>query len=92
MLGSFLLTEGVFELLLAFRLRPLRNWTWVLGDGIITLLLGGIIWFTCHHGITALCQDHVRLRAFGNNIWFNALTAIATAYYGIIIPAKVKAY
>ena len=27
---------------------------------------------------------------FGNNVWFNALTAIATAYYGIVIPAKVK--
>ena len=43
--GSFLLTEGVFELILAFRLRPQQNWTWVLSDGIITLLLGGIIWF-----------------------------------------------
>ena len=45
LLGSFLLTEGVFELILAFRLRPQQNWTWVLGDGIITLVLGGIIWF-----------------------------------------------
>lgn len=45
LLGSFLLTEGVFELILAFRLRPQQNWTWVLSDGIITLLLGGIIWF-----------------------------------------------
>ncbi|BAZ25900.1 hypothetical protein NIES4073_68060 [Kalymmatonema gypsitolerans NIES-4073] len=27
---------------------------------------------------------------FGNNVWFNALTAIAVAYYGIIIPAKLK--
>lgn len=45
LLGSFLLTEGVFELILAFRLRPQQNWAWVLGDGIITLLLGGIIWF-----------------------------------------------
>lgn len=45
LLGSFLLTEGVFELILAFRLRPQQNWTWVLGDGIITLLLGGIVWF-----------------------------------------------
>jgi len=45
LLGSFLLTEGVFELILAFRLRPQQNWTWVLGDGIITLLLGGMIWF-----------------------------------------------
>lgn len=45
LLGSFLLTEAVFELILAFRLRPQQNWNWVLGDGIITLLLGGIIWF-----------------------------------------------
>ena len=45
LLGSFLLTEGVFELILAFRLRPQQNWAWVLGDGIITLLLGGMIWF-----------------------------------------------
>jgi Domain of unknown function (DUF4383) len=27
---------------------------------------------------------------FGHNVWFNALTALATVYYGIIIPAKVK--
>lgn len=26
---------------------------------------------------------------FGNNVWFNALTAFAVAYYGTIIPAKV---
>ncbi len=26
---------------------------------------------------------------FGNNVWFNALTAIAAGYYGIIIPAKI---
>ncbi len=45
LLGSFLLTEGIFELILAFRLRPQQNWTWVLGDGIITLLLGAMIWF-----------------------------------------------
>lgn len=45
LLGSFLLTEGVFELILAFRLRPQRNWTWVLGDAILTLALGAFIWF-----------------------------------------------
>jgi uncharacterized membrane protein HdeD (DUF308 family) len=45
LLGSFLLTEGVFELILAFRLRPQPNWTWALGNAITTLLLGGIIWF-----------------------------------------------
>ncbi len=45
LLGSFLLTEGVFNLILAFRLHGQQNWTWVLVDGIITLLLGGMIWF-----------------------------------------------
>ncbi|MBL1173502.1 HdeD family acid-resistance protein [Pantanalinema sp. GBBB05] len=45
LLGSFLFTEGVFELILAFRLRPQANWSWVLFNGIITLVLGGMIWF-----------------------------------------------
>lgn len=45
LLGSFLLTEGTFELILAFRLRPQQNWTWLLANGITTLILGGMIWF-----------------------------------------------
>ncbi len=45
LLGTFLLTEGVFNLILAFRLRPQQNWSWVLVDGIITLILGAMIWF-----------------------------------------------
>jgi uncharacterized membrane protein HdeD (DUF308 family) len=45
LLGSFLLTEGVFELILAFRLRPQPNWTWALTNGIVTILLGAMIWF-----------------------------------------------
>jgi uncharacterized membrane protein HdeD (DUF308 family) len=45
LLGSFLLTEGVFESILAFRIRPQQNWTWVLVDGIVTLVLGAMIWF-----------------------------------------------
>lgn len=45
LLGSFLLTEGVFELILAFRLRPQANWIWTLVNGIVTLALGAMIWF-----------------------------------------------
>ncbi len=44
-LGVFLLTEGVFETILAFRMRPAANWGWSLANGITTLLLGGLIWF-----------------------------------------------
>jgi uncharacterized membrane protein HdeD (DUF308 family) len=45
LIGSFLLTEGAFEAILALRLRPQPRWTWVLFDGIITLVLGGFVWF-----------------------------------------------
>jgi len=45
LLGTFLLTEGTFELILAFQLRPQANWTWILSNGIITLVLGAMIWF-----------------------------------------------
>nr|WP_290225145.1 DUF308 domain-containing protein [Trichocoleus desertorum] len=45
LLGSFLLAEGSFELILAFRLRPQQNWTWALTNGIVTLLLGAMIFF-----------------------------------------------
>lgn len=44
LLGSFLLVEGIFEIILAFQLRPVMNWIWVLIDGMITLVLGGIVW------------------------------------------------
>jgi uncharacterized membrane protein HdeD (DUF308 family) len=43
-LASFLLVYGVFALVLAFRMRPHQGWGWVLFDGIITILLGILIW------------------------------------------------
>jgi len=45
LIGSFFLTEGTFESILAFRLRPQKNWAWVLLNGIVTILLGALIWF-----------------------------------------------
>jgi uncharacterized membrane protein HdeD (DUF308 family) len=42
-LGIFLFTEGIFEIILAFQLRPMPNWLWVLSNGIITVILGGMI-------------------------------------------------
>lgn len=45
LLGSFFLTEGVFELVLAFRIRPQKNWVWVFANGIVTIVLGLIVWF-----------------------------------------------
>lgn len=44
LLGVFLISEGVVELILAVQLRSLANWGWLLLNAIVTLLLGVIIW------------------------------------------------
>jgi uncharacterized membrane protein HdeD (DUF308 family) len=36
--------EGITAIVLAFRLKPARPWGWVLFDGILTLLLGLLVW------------------------------------------------
>ena len=44
LLACLLLVYGVFALVLAFRMKPLQGWGWVLFDAIITILLGILIW------------------------------------------------
>ena len=43
-LAVFLLFEGILEIALYFRIRRIPFAGWVLFDGIITLILGGLIW------------------------------------------------
>jgi uncharacterized membrane protein HdeD (DUF308 family) len=43
-LASFLIVYGIFALGLAFQMRPLPGWGWVLFDAIVTILLGVLIW------------------------------------------------
>jgi uncharacterized membrane protein HdeD (DUF308 family) len=43
-IACFLLVYGVFALVLAFQMRPLPGWGWVLFDAIVTILLGGLVW------------------------------------------------
>jgi uncharacterized membrane protein HdeD (DUF308 family) len=44
LLGSLFLVEGILNVVLFFRMRPLHGSSWVLIDGIITLLLGLMIY------------------------------------------------
>ena len=44
LLAVFLLFEGVMEIALYFNIRKVGNAGWVLFDGIITLILGFLIW------------------------------------------------
>jgi uncharacterized membrane protein HdeD (DUF308 family) len=43
-LASLFLIEGILDIVLFFKIRPMQRSTWVLVDGIITLLLGLMIY------------------------------------------------
>ena len=45
LLAVIILTEAVFEVIAYFRMRSDRGSGWLLMNGLITLLLGGLIWF-----------------------------------------------
>lgn len=43
LLGGLLIAQGVFQTIVAFKVRPGEGWGWVLIDGIWSLLLGVLI-------------------------------------------------
>lgn len=70
-LASFLLVYGIFALVLAFQLRPRHGWGWVLFDGIITILLGILIW--AHWPFNS---DWVVGTLFGISIFVSGITRL----------------
>jgi uncharacterized membrane protein HdeD (DUF308 family) len=43
LVGAFLLMGGVVRTVLALRFRPRRGWRWVLFDGLLSIVLAGLI-------------------------------------------------
>lgn len=43
-LAAYLFVEGVFEIIYAFRLRPIKGWGWTLFSGVAAVVLGIMIW------------------------------------------------
>jgi uncharacterized membrane protein HdeD (DUF308 family) len=43
LVGAFLFVGGVVRTVLAFRFRPRRGWGWVLFDGLLSVVLAGLI-------------------------------------------------
>ena len=70
-LACFLLVYGVFALVLAFRIKPLKGWGWVLFDAIITILLGLLIW--AHWPFNS---DWVVGTLFGISIFISGITRL----------------
>jgi uncharacterized membrane protein HdeD (DUF308 family) len=42
--AAFLVVQGVFQIIFAWQLRPLRTWGWAMVNGILSLVLGVLIW------------------------------------------------
>jgi uncharacterized membrane protein HdeD (DUF308 family) len=45
LLSGIILAEGVLEVVAYFRRKSMHGASWMLINGIVTLLLGGLIWF-----------------------------------------------
>ncbi|MEM7146663.1 MAG: HdeD family acid-resistance protein [Verrucomicrobiota bacterium] len=43
-LAVFFLMEGVMTVMLAFKVKPEKGWGWALFSGIVSFVLGGLIW------------------------------------------------
>jgi uncharacterized membrane protein HdeD (DUF308 family) len=43
-LAAFLLVEGIFKIITALRVRDHRGWGWLLASGIVSVVLGVLIW------------------------------------------------
>lgn len=40
----YLMVSGIFELVLAIKIRPNKGWGWALTTGLVSVLLGTLIW------------------------------------------------
>lgn len=43
-LAAFLVVEGIFKIVMAWRVRGHARWGWLLASGIVSLVLGALIW------------------------------------------------
>jgi len=43
-LAAYLIVDGIFEIVEAFDLKPIQGWGWMLFGGIVSILLGIMIW------------------------------------------------
>lgn len=43
-LAAYFIVEGIFEIIWAFQIKPVKGWGWTLFSGLISLLLGIMIW------------------------------------------------
>jgi uncharacterized membrane protein HdeD (DUF308 family) len=43
-IAIYLVISGIFEVMMAFQIKPVKGWGWALFSGVISVLLGAMIW------------------------------------------------
>ena len=43
-IAAMFLAEGIFKFFMAFQVRPIQNWGWLAANGVISFILGLLIW------------------------------------------------
>lgn len=43
LIGLFL-ADGILEIIMAFRLKPASGWGWLLATGLVSLVIGALVW------------------------------------------------
>jgi len=75
--------DGVLESILAFKLRPAQGWGWVLASGIVSLIVGALIW--AKFPSSAVWAIGLLV---GVNLMFSGISFVSLAMAGKSVEAK----
>lgn len=75
-LGITIFVQSVIQVILAFALRPARNWGWVLFSGILGIILGIFIWSEWPFNADWLLGIWVGINLLVDGIWTISLSSL----------------
>ncbi len=76
-LGVTIFAQGVIQVVFAFTMRPIPGWVFVLGSGILSIILGILIWSEWPAGSVWLLGVWVGLSLLSDGLWAIMLSASA---------------
>lgn len=75
-LGITIFSQSVIQVILAFAIRPARNWGWVLFSGILGIILGIFIWSEWPFNADWLIGLWVGINLVVDGIWMITLASL----------------
>ena len=86
-IGAFIFAGGIVRLILAFRVRPAKGWGWVLLDGILSIVIGGLIAWGWPASSIAFIGLLTGFWLLFSGVWRIMLDGRASADHGALAPA-----